>query len=65
MVIEKHKYFLITTTLYMITSPSVFFKKIARLPQKKFAWEKTPPTQKFLTTQHFQKMGSPRKNEIA
>jgi hypothetical protein len=54
-----------TTTLYMITSPSIFYEKNARLPQKKIAWEKTAPTQKTLTTQHFQKMGRLRKNENA
>lgn len=65
MVMKNHDFILATTTLYMITSPSVFFIKIAQLPQKKIAWGKTALTQKTLTTQHFQKDGRLRKNENA
>ncbi len=65
MVMKKHGFILATTTLYMITSPSVFFKKNALLPYFFFAWEKMAPTQKIWTTQHFQKIGRLRKNEKA
>jgi len=65
MVMKNHDFILATTTLYMITSPIVFYEKNARLPKKKNAWEKTAPTQKTLTTQHFQKNGLLRKNENA
>ena len=65
MVIENHKCFHATTTLYMIPSPSIFLIQNARLPYKIFAWGKMLPTQKFSTTQHFQKMGRLRKNENA
>jgi hypothetical protein len=65
MVMKKHGFILATTTLYMITSPSVFFEKNALLPYFFFAWEKMAPTQKIWTTQHFQKIGRLRKNEKA
>lgn len=42
-----------------------FFHKNRQTTIKKIAWGKTAPTQKTLTTQHFQKMGRPRKNENA